>query len=71
MTDLDDFTPEAIEAALDPIPEELNLGKGRVFQPIRVACTGSAASPGIGETLALLGKDHVLARLESAKELCA
>ena len=71
LSDLDDFTPEAIEAALDPIPEELGLGKGRVFQPIRVACTGSAASPGIGETLALLGKDHVLARLESAKELCA
>ena len=66
---LDDasWTPEAIETALDPIPERLELGKGRVFQPIRVACVGGAASPGIGETLALLGRDHTLARLAKAE----
>ena len=67
--DEDAWTPAAIEAALDPIPERLGVGKGKVFQPIRVAVVGSAASPGIGETLALAGKDHVLARIERAKEL--
>ena len=66
---VEDWTPEAIEAALDPLPERLGMGKGKVFQPIRVAVVGSAASPGIGETLALAGKDHVLARIERAKEL--
>ena len=65
----DAWTPEAIEAALDPLPERLGMGKGKVFQPIRVAVVGSAASPGIGETLALAGRDHVLARIERAKEL--
>ncbi len=65
----DSWTPEAIEAVLDPLPEQLGMGKGKVFQPIRVAVTGSAASPGIGETLALAGRDHVLARIERAKEL--
>ncbi len=45
------------------------MGKGKVFQPIRVACVGSAASPGIGETLALLGRDHTLARIERALPL--
>jgi glutamyl-tRNA synthetase len=65
----DDFTPEAIEAALDPLPERLGMGKGKVFQPIRVAVVGGAASPGIGETLALCGRDHVLARIEHAKEM--
>ena len=66
---VDEWTPTAIEAALDPLPEQLGMGKGKVFQPIRVAVTGSAASPGIGETLALAGKDHVLARIERAKAL--
>ncbi len=68
---LDDasWTPAAIEAALDPLPEQLGMGKGKVFQPIRVACVGGAASPGIGETLALLGRTHTLARIERAKGL--
>ncbi len=71
LAGLEDWTPEAIEAALDPIPEQLEMGKGKVFQPIRVAVVGSAASPGIGETLALAGKEHVLARIERAKELAS
>ena len=69
LTALDDWSPAAIEAALDPLPEQLGMGEGKVFQPIRVAVTGSAASPGIGETLALAGKEHVLARIARAKEL--
>ena len=69
LATVDEWTPTAIEAALDPLPEQLGMGKGKVFQPIRVAVTGSAASPGIGETLALAGKDHVLARIERAKAL--
>ena len=68
---IDSADPAAIEAALDPLPEQLGMGKGKVFQPIRVAVVGSAASPGIGETLALAGKEHVLARIERAKELAA
>ena len=67
--DADGFDPEAIEGVLDPLPERLGMGKGKVFQPIRVAVVGSAASPGIGETLALCGKEHVLARIERAREL--
>lgn len=64
-----EWTPACIEDALEPVPAQVGLGKGRVFQPIRVACVGGAASPGIGETLALLGRDHTLARIERAKEL--
>lgn len=66
---LDSWSAAAIEEALDPVPEQLQMGKGKVFQPIRVACVGRAVSPGIGETLALLGKDHTLARIERAKQL--
>lgn len=67
----DGFTPAAIESALEALPEQLGMGKGKVFQPIRVAVVGGAASPGIGETLALVGKEHVLARLARATSLCA
>ncbi|MDO4405527.1 MAG: glutamate--tRNA ligase [Atopobiaceae bacterium] len=67
----DQWTPQAIEAALDPLPEQLGMGKGKVFQPIRVAVVGSAASPGIGETLALAGREHVLARIERARKMAA
>ena len=69
--DEDAWAPEAIEAALEPLPEQLGVGKGKVFQPIRVACVGGAASPGIGETLALLGRDATLERVRHAQELCA
>ena len=67
--DEDAWTPAAIEEALDPLPEQLGVGKGKVFQPIRVAVVGCAVSPGIGETLALAGKDHVLARIGRARAL--
>ncbi|MBQ6491706.1 MAG: glutamate--tRNA ligase [Atopobiaceae bacterium] len=67
--DEDAWTPAAIEEALDPLPERLGVGKGKVFQPIRVAVVGCAVSPGIGETLALAGKDHVLARIGRARAL--
>ena len=65
----DDWTPEAIEEALDPLPGQLGMGKGKVFQPIRVGVVGCAVSPGIGETLALAGRDHTLARLHRAQEM--
>ena len=42
-----------------------------VFQGLRPAVVGGAASPGIGETLALAGKDHVLARIARARQLAA
>lgn len=71
LAGLENWTAKTIEEALDPLPERLGMGKGKVFQPIRVACVGCAVSPGIGETLALLGRDHTLARLARGKELAA
>ena len=64
-----DWSAENIEAALDPLPEQLGMGK--VFQPIRVAAVGTAVSPGIGDTLELLGRTSTLTRMKHAKELCA
>lgn len=55
-----------IEAALHDFAEAKTLKMGLVAQPLRIACTGATVSPGIGETLALIGRDGVLARIDRA-----
>ncbi len=66
LADLDAFDAGAVERALEPLPERLGAKPGRVYQPIRVAITGTAVSPGIFESLAALGRDDSLARIDSA-----
>ncbi len=61
-----DFAAEGVEAALAPLPERLDLKPGRVYQPIRVAITGGTVSPGIFESLAALGRDESLRRIDAA-----
>ena len=57
----------AIEAAFEAVRARHDgLALGKLAQPVRVAVTGSAASPGIFETLALLGRDRSVARLSRA-----
>ncbi len=63
----DGFTIESVQAAIEPLPEKLELGPGKVFQPIRVAITGTTISPGIFESVAALGREETLARIESAR----
>ncbi|MFK7759417.1 MAG: glutamate--tRNA ligase [Phycisphaerales bacterium] len=60
----DDFTPETIEAKVSSFAEANGVGMGKVAQPIRVAVTGAGVSPSLGQTLAILGKDAVLARID-------
>ena len=60
------FTAERIEAALRGLAEQLDVSPRKAFQPIRVAVTGSTVSPGLFESLELLGKAESLARLRRA-----
>ena len=62
---LDDFSVEAIQRALRALVEELGVKGAAVFQPLRVAVTGSKVSPGIFESLAALGRDETLARIDA------
>jgi glutamyl-tRNA synthetase len=64
LTPLDDFSQEAIQAALEDVVTALAVKPKQVFQPIRVALAGRAISPGIFETLAVLGRDESLRRIE-------
>jgi glutamyl-tRNA synthetase len=60
------FAAEQIEAALRGLAERLELSPRKAFEPIRVAVTGSKVSPGLFESLELLGKDETLRRLSAA-----
>ena len=66
----DPFEPDQIEAALAPIVAARELKPGKLYQPIRVAITGGTVSPGIFESLAVLGKDRSIARIERALDAC-
>jgi len=61
---LEDFSPEPIEALVKSFAESQEVGMGKLAQPLRVAVTGAAVSPPLGQTLAILGKDSVLARID-------
>jgi glutamyl-tRNA synthetase len=60
------FDAAGVEAALSPLPERLGLKPGRVYQPIRVAISGGTVSPGIFESLAVLGREGSLRRIDAA-----
>jgi glutamyl-tRNA synthetase len=60
------FTAERIEAALKDLCDRLGLKPRQAFPPIRVAVTGSKVSPGLYESLELLGRDESLARIRRA-----
>jgi len=61
------FEAEPIEAALRELAERLGLKPRDAFQPIRLAVTGSKVSPGLFESLELLGREESLARLAGSR----
>src|SRR4051794_12445211 len=60
------WTQESVEVALGSVADRLGVKRKQVFQPLRVALTGTTVSPGIFETVALLGRDETLARVDHA-----
>jgi glutamyl-tRNA synthetase len=63
---LSEWTAAAIHTALNDLATSLQTGLGKIAQPVRVAVTGTAVSPPIDATLALLGRDRTLVRLDAA-----
>jgi len=66
LRQVEPFAAEPIEQALRELAAELDLSPRKAFQPIRVAVTGSTVSPGLFESLELLGRERVLERLSAA-----
>jgi glutamyl-tRNA synthetase len=63
-----DWNAEAMEDATRRLAETLGVGAGKLFQPLRVALTGTAASPGIFDVLLILGRERSLRRIDMALE---
>ena len=59
-----EWTDKGIETALQGVLERTGAKAGKVYQPIRVALAGTTVSPGIFETLRLLGRDESLRRID-------
>ncbi|HEY5660425.1 MAG TPA: glutamate--tRNA ligase [Gaiellaceae bacterium] len=60
------FDAEHIEAALRALAARLELSPRKAFEPIRIAVTGSKISPGLFESVELLGREETLRRLSAA-----
>jgi len=70
LAELDSWSADAIEALFERVlSSQGDMKMGRLAQPARVAVTGGTASPGIFETLEVLGQRRALARIERALEL--
>lgn len=65
LRELQDWSSVSMEKFIHAVCERRSFPLGHVAQPLRVAVTGTTISPSIHDTLALLGKEHTLARIES------
>jgi glutamyl-tRNA synthetase len=66
LADIEPFDLEHVEQALRRVVEERDVKPNKVFQPLRVALSGGTVSPGIFETVALLGREETLRRVDAA-----
>ena len=69
LAEVSPWDGDAIMAALDGVAEHLSLGRGKTFQPVRVAVAGTAVSPPLPQTLAVLDRRVVLERIRAARSL--
>jgi glutamyl-tRNA synthetase len=60
------FDADTVQEALRGVVEQRGVKPGKVFQPVRVAIAGQTVSPGIFESVALLGRERTLARIDAA-----
>ena len=67
---LEQWTAPAIQASLDETAEALEIGFGKLGQPLRLAITGVTQSPSMADVIALIDKQEVVARLSKAIEMC-
>jgi glutamyl-tRNA synthetase len=69
LSPLSSFHEDELEKAFRVLVDDLGMKTGAVFMTVRVAITGTCVSPGLFETMNVMGKDRVIQRLREAKEL--
>ena len=68
---LADWSADSVSAALHQAAAALELGMGKVAQPLRVAITGTQVSPDISHTVYLAGREEALKRIDAALIKCS
>jgi len=66
LEEVDPFDAQQLEAGLEALVASEGIKAGRLYQPLRVAITGTSVSPGIFDSLAVLGKERSVARVRAA-----
>lgn len=70
LSAVESWTAENIQAAIEATVSELEIGFGKVGQPLRLAITGMSASPSMDVTMALVGQAQSIERIEAAVQVC-
>lgn len=68
LSTIDSFEEQHLEETLRMLAERLNVKTGQLFMPLRVAVTGKTATPGLFETMRVIGQERVLERIRKAGE---
>src|SRR4051812_39249404 len=66
LAQVDPWTQDAVQQALDAVVEQTGAKPGQVFQPVRLAIAGKTVSPGIYESVYLLGQEKTVERIDRA-----
>jgi len=66
LAEAESFDEQGVQRALEDLQERLGGKPREVYQPLRVAIAGTAISPGIFESVALLGREETLRRIDAA-----
>ncbi len=67
---LESWDAGSIQSAMEACVEALGIGFGKLGQPLRLAITGGTQSPSMNDTVALIERSEVVARLEKAIGIC-
>ena len=71
LAGLDPWDAAAIHTAIEDFAKKTNRGMGDVAQPLRVAISGGTVSPQIHDTLAILGKNSTMNRIDRCLKMCS
>jgi len=71
LEQVEPWEADRLETALKQMTEQLGMKPRQAFQPVRVAVTGSKVSPGLYESLELLGRETSLERLRAGAAAAA
>jgi len=67
---MSDWQPDAIQQVLNDVVAQMDIGFGKLGLPLRIAVTGGTASPALDQTLALIGQQSVIERIDKASAFC-